>query len=92
VMEAAREYLTVPDANFDWSSWADQESALEEVDAILARLRENHIPPGISVLFLPTGPLQEVSLSSGWGNEFIALAARFDAALARARESRALQR
>jgi len=29
-------------------------------------------------LFAPTGPIQEVSLSSGWGQEFLELAERFD--------------
>jgi len=33
-----------------------------------------------AILFLPTGPIQEVSLSSGWGNELVALADRFDRA------------
>ena len=34
------------------------------------------------MLFLPTGPIQEVSLSSGWGDAFVALADRFDLAAA----------
>jgi len=33
----------------------------------------------ISGLFLPTGPLQEVALDNGWGDEYLALADRFDA-------------
>jgi hypothetical protein len=36
----------------------------------------------LSVLFAPTGPVQEVSVSSGWGDEFLILANEFDAALA----------
>lgn len=36
----------------------------------------------MSFFFIPTGPLQEVSISSGWGDEFCALADRFDAAMA----------
>jgi hypothetical protein len=35
----------------------------------------------MAVLFLPTGPVQEVSLSGGWGDEFVALADRFDTAV-----------
>jgi hypothetical protein len=35
----------------------------------------------LSILFAPTGPIQEVSLSSGWGGEFLKLASTFDAAL-----------
>jgi hypothetical protein len=34
-------------------------------------------------LFAPTGDLQEVSIAGGWGDEFLALSARFDAALKR---------
>jgi len=33
----------------------------------------------LSFLFLPTGPLQEVSISNGWAEEFLELAAKFDA-------------
>ena len=36
---------------------------------------------GLSVLFAPTGPMQKVCTSSGWGNDFLALADRFDAAM-----------
>jgi len=37
----------------------------------------------MSVLFAPTGPIQEVSLSSGWGQGFLKLAEDFDAAVER---------
>ena len=46
----------------------------------------------MAVLFLPTGPIQEVSLSSGWGDEFVALADRFDAAAARSAAARSTMR
>jgi hypothetical protein len=38
--------------------------------------------PDIEVLFAPTGPIQEVSMSSGWSREFLRLAERFDEAYA----------
>jgi hypothetical protein len=34
----------------------------------------------VSVLFAPTGPIQEVSLSSGWSETFLKVAERFDRA------------
>ncbi|MBW3570138.1 MAG: hypothetical protein KY467_03425 [Gemmatimonadetes bacterium] len=60
--------------------------ALVEVDAVLRVLQSPRPPPraAISVLFLPTGPLQETALRSGWGDDFVALARRCDAALAKA--------
>lgn len=84
VFKDARELLDRPDNDFTWSSWDDREDALTEIDSILSRLQsdppsESPIP---SVLFAPTGPMQEVSLSSGWGDDFIALATRFDQAMA----------
>ena len=34
----------------------------------------------LSLLFAPTGSLQEVASSTGWGDAFLRLAARFDEA------------
>jgi|GEM_PF-988085 len=80
VIEEARRMLDSPNNDFTWSSWIDRDDALEEIDALLERLRAGQIPTMMGVLFAPTGPMQEVSLSSGWGDEFIDLANRFDAA------------
>ena len=79
VIKETRKYLTREGNNFSWSSWNDREAALSEIDSILARL-ENGSVPDIGVLFAPTGPIQEVSLSSGWSLDFLKLAERFDEA------------
>jgi hypothetical protein len=47
-----------------------------EIDGFLAN------PAGAGGLFLPTGPLQELAMSGGWGDEFLALADRFEATAA----------
>jgi hypothetical protein len=81
VLLEARRLIAMPSNDFSWSSFVDQESALREIDGGLARLRDGSTDTSaIAVLFLPTGPIQEVSLSSGWGDEFVALADRFDRA------------
>ena len=77
VMRDARKLLALPENDFTWSSWEDREAALAEVDEHIATLERGSVP-NLSVLFLPTGPIQEVSLSSGWGAEFLSLAERFD--------------
>jgi len=84
VLEEARELLAAADNDFTWSSWQDRDDALSEIDTLLAELRSGVAPSILTlhVLFAPTGPIQEVSLSSGWGDAFIALAERFDAAMA----------
>jgi hypothetical protein len=80
VMLEARRLLALPGNDFSWSSFIDQEAALEEIDAHIQSVREGSTNAG--VLFVATGPVQEVSLSSGWGDEFVALAHRYDAAVA----------
>jgi hypothetical protein len=82
VLRQARALLALPGNDFAWSSWEDAAAALAELDRHIATIESGQLPPrlDLSVLFAPTGPIQEVSLSSGWGDEFLALAARFDAA------------
>lgn len=82
ILRGFRELLARPGNNFDWSSWEDADAALVEVDRLLASLDAGRLPAhrAVAVLFLPTGPAQEVALSSGWGDEFEAVAGRFDEA------------
>lgn len=78
----ARSLLLRPENDFAWSSWEDSTRAVAEIDGVIAKLRRGEAPlHQMHFLFAPTGPMQEVSLSSGWGDEFIALANRFDAAV-----------
>jgi len=77
ILNEARILIARDGNDFLWSSWIDQEHAVSEIDSVIASL-ENGFVPEIGVLFAPTGPIQEVSLSSGWGDEFLELAERFD--------------
>jgi hypothetical protein len=79
VLEEARRWLALPENDFAWSSWEDQAAALREVDEGIAAVTRGE-DTDLTILFAPTGPIQEVSLSSGWGEAFIDLASRFDAA------------
>ncbi|WP_214108999.1 hypothetical protein [Acrocarpospora catenulata] len=82
VLGEVRALLARPDNDFSWSSWQDADAALAEIDAAISRISvDGQIPIDLTVLFAPSGPIQEVSLSSGWGYEFVAVAKRFDATL-----------
>jgi hypothetical protein len=74
--------LALPGNDFSWSSWQDARAALAELDRQIAAIEGGQLPPQVDlvVLFAPTGPMQEVSLSSGWASEFLTLATKFDAA------------
>jgi hypothetical protein len=77
-----RELLKQVGNNFSWSSWPDAAAAVREIDGLVAQTAAGRMPTRgeLAVLFAPTGPIQEVAVSSGWGTAFLRLAARFDAA------------
>lgn len=68
--------------DFSWSSWVDEADAVQELDGHIARLEKGDRSQAgdIRVLFLPTGPMQELALNSGWEAEFLELADRYDEA------------
>ena len=91
MLNNTREFLLRPENDFVYSGWDNVQDALEEFDALIACLRKNDLPSRLelSVLFAPTGPIQELSVSSGWGDEFLVLANEFDATLEEVYQQRA---
>lgn len=80
VLEASIELLSLEGNDFFWSSWHDAHEALIEVRSLLTRIKNGSLPkrPEVAVLFAPTGPIQEVSLSSGWAETFLKIAERYE--------------
>ena len=83
VFREARQLLARPNNDFSDSGWGNTTEALEEIEPLFDPLMRGSLErsDSMSFLFLPTGPLQQISLSSGWGDEFVNLANRFDAAM-----------
>ena len=82
VLADVQALVASPENDFARSSWADAETALSELDGFALRVEAGDLPGALQAIFLPTGALQELSVASGWGDEFLALADRFDAACA----------
>jgi hypothetical protein len=82
VLAASIELVSLDDNNFLWSSWNDAASAVAELRSHLdAVATSNNVNlDELSVLFAATGPMQELSISSGWGEPFVKLASYFDLA------------
>ena len=75
VLRDVRSLLALPNNNFDWSPWGNGAEALRELESIIGRVRLGaplYIDQ-IAVLFAPTGPIQEVSLSSGAGRSVVSV-------------------
>ena len=81
VLDEVKALLSMPGNDYTWSSFQDAEAAIAEIDAYAEAVRAGVRPAVLTVLFAATGPIQEVAISSGWGDEFLAVAGRFDAAM-----------
>ena len=80
VLDSVMELISIPDNDFSWSSWESAEVAINEIENLIDRTKIGYIPNrlDITIIFAPTGPLQELSLSSGWADTFLKIAERFD--------------
>ena len=84
VLDEVIDRLGRPDADYSYSSFISPESGIAEVDGYREQFRAGVLRPGtLPLLFAPTGPIQEVAISSGWGDRFCELAAQLDAAFDR---------
>jgi hypothetical protein len=78
--------LRRPQNDFAWSHWDNAEQAISDIESHIAAIQREDASrlEDLRLLFAATGSIQEVSESSGWGREFIDLAARFDKTLQKA--------
>jgi hypothetical protein len=56
----------------------DIESQVHQILCFLLGDQDSLLPEHYTVLFAPTGPLQEISISNGWSEIFLKLAEEFD--------------
>ena len=85
VLRETRALLARPGNDFNWSTWSSASDALAELDGFISLVETDRPFDGfnLSILFAPTSDIQETSMSSGWGQEFLRVAERFDLAFAR---------
>ncbi|AMC33876.1 hypothetical protein [Janthinobacterium sp. B9-8] len=80
VLESTIELISIPDNDFLWSSWSNEQEAKQEILNLISIIKNGALPDRvkIAVLFAPTGPLQEISLCSGWSEAFLKIADKYD--------------
>ena len=85
VLRDAKVLIKRPDNDFVWSHRGSQSEALAEIQEMEEQIANNDFSRlyELELLFAPTGSMQELSLSSGWADEFLSLANRFDTVLRR---------
>jgi len=79
ILRDTQALLKLPTNDFAWSSWEDADAATREIDGYIRQIEAGNYSSilKLRMLFAPTGQIQDVSIS-GWGNEFLLLAERFD--------------
>lgn len=79
ILESAIELVQIPDNNFSWTGWASSEEATREICELKLAFESGVLSSQrkIGFLFAPTGPIQELSISSGWGNLFLKVAEKY---------------
>lgn len=80
ILHSSIELLSIPNNDFCWSSWEDSTQAINEIEELIVTIQNGYLPErlDVSVLFSATGPIQEVSVSSGWAETFLRVAKKFD--------------
>jgi len=79
LLEAVIELLELESNDFTWSSWANASVAVSEIRMLIKRTNRKIMDnKTLGVIFAATGPLQEVSFGSGWGDAFVKIADIYD--------------
>ena len=80
LLKIIKKYVSIKDSDVTMSTFNTSEEVIKTVDTHITRLSESNISKinELIVLFLPTSDFQEISISNGWGEEYIEIAKKFD--------------
>ncbi|WP_261305933.1 hypothetical protein [Paenibacillus andongensis] len=80
ILREVRNLIDSPYTDVTWSSYNTTEEVLSAVDIYIIRLteRDNSVLSELKLFFAPTGPLQDISINSGWSNKYLDISSRFD--------------
>jgi hypothetical protein len=92
IVDVLRELLVLvsrPGTDVTFSGYDSPKDAAADLRGHLASLITGDLAriDKLMHLFAPTGALQEISINSGWGPQFMLLSAQFDAAIDQMRQS-----
>ncbi|NVM36972.1 MAG: hypothetical protein HWN81_15355 [Candidatus Lokiarchaeota archaeon] len=83
IIKILKRILKTPQTNTIHSSFNSKEDVIIELDTHIQRLIKGDFSKieDLIILFAPTSDLQEISIASGWGKQFLSISERFDAAI-----------
>ena len=83
VLKKTKAIIKDIDIDVAWSRFDSEEDVIAALDDHIENLLSHNFSNiwDLIILFAPTGSLQEISISNGWGAEYLALASEFDTAI-----------
>ena len=83
VLKKTKAIIKNRDIGVAWSRFDSEDDVIVALDDHIENLIFHNFSNiwDLMILFAPTGSLQEISISSGWGAEYLALASEFDVAI-----------
>ena len=83
LLKTVKNLILEPRTNISWSIFDSKDELIIEIDVHIQKLklRDFSKVKDLILLFAPTSDFQEISLSSGWGNQYLNISKRFDIAI-----------
>lgn len=80
VLEKVKYIVTNYEMDFTWSPYSSSDELIEILNNIILKLRNRDYScrDQISLLFAPTGALQEIAIDSGWSETYMKLSSVID--------------
>ncbi len=83
ILETVKKLILEPRTDISWSIFDSKDELIIEIDTHIQKLKLKNFSKikDLILLFAPTSDFQEISLSSGWGNQYLNISERFDIAI-----------
>ena len=83
IIKVLKGIIKSPETDILHSSFNTGEEVLNELNTHIQKLMKEDFSKieDLIILFAPTSDLQEISITSGWGKQFLSIAERFDGAI-----------
>ena len=83
ILEAVKKLILEPSTDLSWSNFDSKDELILKIDSHIQKLKLEDFSEvkDLILLFAPTSDFQEISLSSGWSNQYLNISERFDIAI-----------
>lgn len=80
ILNEVKVIINSPNTDVLWSGYNTVAEVLRDIDLYIEKIKrhDDTVIEDLMIAFAPTGAFQEISLSSGWGYEFIEISSRLD--------------